>query len=66
MTETKYLGVPVVINPPNLKLDEKRQFLLNSIMLYANLSNRQLRVVFFNGEDREVGVAFFFQREGEE
>ncbi len=46
-------------------LDTNRLFLVNQIEHYANLQNKQLKIVFFNAKnDEETGVSFFFRRTG--
>lgn len=60
--EILYEGYPVVFDNSNAYLDQKRMFLINCIQLYANLSNRELKIIFFNGEDGETGVTFFFKK----
>lgn len=60
--ELQYDGFTVVLDNASKFLDEKRLFLLNCMQLYANLSNRELKIVFFNGEESETGVTFFFKK----
>lgn len=60
--ELQYDGFTVVLDNGSRYLDEKRLFLLNCFQLYANLSNRELKIVFFNGEDSETGASFFFKK----
>jgi hypothetical protein len=60
--ELQYDGVTVVLDNGAKYLDQKRIFLLNCIQLYGNLSDRELKIVFFNGEGDETGVSFFFKK----
>jgi hypothetical protein len=60
--ETSYDDFNVVFDNPLRKIDTAREFLLRSIQAYALKKNRQLRVVFFNGDGEETGVSFFFRK----
>lgn len=59
--ELIYDGFTVVFDNDARFLDDKRTFLLNCINLYASLSNRDVKIVFFNGVEEEKGVTFFFK-----
>lgn len=60
--EIVYDGMSVVFDNPLRYLDTKRLLLLNIIKLYANLCDREVRVVFFNGDGEETGASFFFKK----
>lgn len=61
--ELLYDGVNIVMDNPLSHIDMKRAFIINCILLYASFSDRTVRVIFFNGEDREKGLSFFFCKE---
>lgn len=60
--EISYNGVTVVFDEHSHGLDEKRRFLVNCILLYANIYNKGVKIIFFNGKPEEIGVSFFFER----
>jgi hypothetical protein len=63
--ETSYMGVKIV-HEEHRKIDQARSFLIHCIMLYAELKNRHLKIIFFNGADEEQSISFFFERENHE
>lgn len=63
--ELNYQGVNIVFDNPKTPLDTKRELLITSILLYANVCGRDLRVIFFNGSNKEKGVTFFFKNDEE-
>lgn len=61
-TQHNYRGVAVVMENPTRKLNEERTFLINALLLYAKTQGREIKVVFFNGADDEIGAAFLYKR----
>lgn len=60
--ELSYDGITVVFDNPLRYFDTKRLLLINVIKLYALLCDREVRVIFFNGDDEETGASFFFKK----
>lgn len=62
--EILYNGINIVFDNPHTLFDEKRKLLVNSLILYSNFINRDLRVIFFNSKDgKEIGINAYFKRE---
>lgn len=60
--EVKWEDFNIIFDNPFRKLDDKRQFLINSIQLYANKADKEIQVVIFEGKDEEKGVRFFYKK----
>lgn len=59
--EIKFDDFNVVFDNPKHKIDTNREFLINAIKLYALQRNRELKVIFFNGDSEETGASFFYK-----
>ena len=60
--ELKYEGINIVFDNPQKKLDDKRLLMIRMFELYANLCDREIKVVFFHGETKEEGLSCYFRR----
>jgi hypothetical protein len=63
--EMNYDGINVVFDNPQRKLDQKRILMLNMFMLYASMIDKEIKVVFFHGEDGEEGISCYWKRSKE-
>ena len=60
--EISYEGLNVVFDNPQRKLDQKRILMINMFILYANIMDKEIKVVFFHGEEGEEGISCYFKR----
>lgn len=64
--EINYEGINVVFDNPQRPLDQKRILLINMFILYANMVDKEIKVVFFHGEEGEEGISCYFKRQPKE
>lgn len=64
--ELLYDGIKVVFDNPKGVIDNKRAFIINCILLYASVSGKTIKIIFFNGDIKEKGVSFFFCKDDED
>ena len=61
--EISYLGVPVVFGNERMVFDERREFLVDCLFLYAHKRGRDVKIIFFNGDEGDTGGAAIFKDE---
>jgi hypothetical protein len=61
--EVEYEGIKIVFDNPQRKLDSKRILLINSLILYSNFLGKELRVIFFHGEEKEEGLSCYYKKQ---
>ena len=60
-TEIQHEGVTIVFGDAYKVMGTNEQFLVKCIRFYAALVDREVKIIFFNGEEKKTGVNFLFK-----